>query len=119
MKLAVTCQGQGLDDAVDPRFGRARCFLMVDSDTGEVEVVDNEQQLNAPQGAGIQSAECVARHDAQAVLTGHCGPKAFRALQAVNIDVYVGISGSVGEAVEQFKSGKLSPSASADVEGHW
>jgi hypothetical protein len=54
------------------------------------------------------------------VLTGHCGPNAFRALQAAGIRVYAGVTGgSVREAVEQFKAGALREAAAADVQGHW
>jgi predicted Fe-Mo cluster-binding NifX family protein len=56
---------------------------------------------------------------AEAVITGHCGPKAFRTLQAAGIQVVVGADGTVADAVEQFKSGELVPSDAADVESHW
>lgn len=119
MKIAVTSQGRDLASAVDPRFGRGPYFVIVDTETGEFQAVDNEQNLNAAQGAGIQSAQCVAKHGAEAVLTGHCGPKAFHALTAGEIKVYLGLTGTVGEAVEQFKAGKLEATDAADVEGHW
>ena len=119
MKLAVTSQAGGLDSPVDPRFGRAKYFVLVDTDTGVFSAHDNAQNLNAPQGAGIQAAQTVAQLGAEAVLTGHVGPKAFTTLQAANIAVYTGVSGTITEAIEQFKSGRLTPAARADVEGHW
>ena len=119
MKLAVTAQGAGLDSPIDPRFGRAKHFVVVDADTGAVSSHDNAQNLNAPQGAGIQAAQAVARLGVEAVLTGHVGPKAFTTLAAAKIAVYTGISGTVRDAVEQFKQGKLPLAAQADVQGHW
>ncbi len=119
MKMAITSQGTGLDSPVDPRFGRAKHFLLVDTDTGQASTHDNTQNLNAPQGAGIQAAQTVARLGAEAVLTGHVGPKAFTTLQAANIAVYTGVSGTVNEALEQFKSGRLMGAAKPNVEGHW
>jgi len=119
MKIIVTSDGPGLNSRVDPRFGRAKHFVLVDTETGETSSHDNAQNLNAPQGAGIQAAQTVARLGAEAVLTGHVGPKAFTTLQAANVAVYTGVSGTVKEAIEQFKSGKLTPAAKADVEGHW
>jgi predicted Fe-Mo cluster-binding NifX family protein len=92
---------------------------LVNTDTGEYAAIDNIHKRNAPQGAGIQAAQTVARLGAEAVLTGHVGPKAFSTLQAGGIAVYTGASGSVGEAIEQFVSGRLSTAAKADVEGHW
>jgi len=119
MKLVITSQGTDLASAVDPRFGRAKHFVLVDTETGKSSVHDNSQNLNAPQGAGIQAAQAVARLGAEAVLTGHVGPKAFTTLQAANIAIYTGASGTVKEAIEQFKSGQLAPASKADVQGHW
>jgi predicted Fe-Mo cluster-binding NifX family protein len=119
MKIVVTSDGTSLDSRVDPRFGRAKHFVLVNTETGEASSHDNAQNLNAPQGAGIQAAQAVARLGAEAVLTGHVGPKAFTTLQAANIVVYTGVSGTVKEAIEHFKSGRLTPAAKADVEGHW
>ncbi|MBN2216019.1 MAG: NifB/NifX family molybdenum-iron cluster-binding protein, partial [Pirellulales bacterium] len=115
MKLAVTSQGTGLDSPVDPRFGRAKYFVVVDTDAGTASAHDNAQNLNAPQGAGIQAGQAVARLGVEAVLTGHVGPKAFTTLAAANIAVYTGISGTVQDAVEQFKQGGLILAAQADV----
>jgi predicted Fe-Mo cluster-binding NifX family protein len=108
-----------LESPVDPRFGRAKHFVLLDTDTGEFSAHNNTQNLNAAQGAGIQAAQSIARLGAEAVLTGHVGPKAFTTLQAANIAVYTGVSGTVKEAIEQFNSGKLAPAEKADVEGHW
>lgn len=119
MKVAITAQDTTLDSSVDPRFGRAKCFILVDSETGEHTVHDNAQNLNAPQGAGIQAAQKVAGLGAEALLTGHVGPKAFHTLQAAEIAVYAGASGTVREALEAWKANKLAAAAKADVEGHW
>ena len=56
---------------------------------------------------------------ASAVLTGHCGPKAFRALTAVGIDIYTGASGTARDALDQLEAGKLERATEADVGGHW
>lgn len=119
MKIAVTAQEAGLDCPVDPRFGRAKCFVVFDTTTGKHTIHDNAQNLNAPQGAGIQAARTVAELQVEAVLTGHVGPKAFQTLQAAEIAVYAGVSGSVRDAVDRFVANQLSPIAKADVEGHW
>jgi len=119
MKIIITSEGTSLESPVDPRFGRAKYFVLVDAETGELSTHDNAQNLNAPQGAGIQAAQTVARLGAEAVLTGHVGPKAFTTLQAANVAVYTNVSGTVKEALEQFKSGRLTPAAKADVQGHW
>lgn len=119
MKIVLTTSGNDTSAPLDSRFGRAPKFLVYDLDSGAFEVVDNQQNLNAAQGAGIQSAETVARLGAKALVTGHCGPKAFRVLTAAGIRIYHTDAPTVAEAIEQYRSGKLSEAKTADVEGHW
>jgi len=119
MKVAVTSQGEDLDSQVDPRFGRARNFVVVDTESDAFETHDNAQNLNASQGAGIQAARNVAQMGVNAVITGNVGPKAFAALQAGNIRVFVGARGSVRQALEDLKAGNLQSAKEASVEGHW
>lgn len=119
MKIAVTAQGPKLEAPVDPRFGRAKYFVVVDLDTGEFTAADNSMNLNAPQGAGIQAGTNVVKLGVEAVVTGHVGPKAFATLQAGNVAAYTGAGGTVAETVEKFKAGELERQEGADVEGHW
>ncbi|MFZ0726686.1 MAG: NifB/NifX family molybdenum-iron cluster-binding protein [Desulfobacterales bacterium] len=119
MKVAVSSTGKDLEASLDARFGRAAYFVIVDPDTLAFEAVENRQNLNLPQGAGIQAAKTVLQHKADALITGNCGPKAFKVLAAAKIKVYVGAAGRVRDIVEQFKKGDLSESNEASVEGHW
>jgi predicted Fe-Mo cluster-binding NifX family protein len=119
MKVAVTAEGREMTSRVDPRFGRATCFLIVDTEAQAHQVVDNRQNLEAAQGAGVQAAQIVAAHQVAAVLTGHCGPKAFRVLQAAGIEIYLDVTGTVQDALKMLASGQLRPAARPDVEGHW
>lgn len=119
MKVCITSQGPELTSQVDSRFGRAAIFLLVDSETEELEAIDNKQNLQAAQGAGIQAAQNVAGTGVKAVITGHCGPKAFSTLKAAGIDIFTGASGTVAQALEAWKSGKLEKASGADVKGHW
>ena len=119
MKVAFTTSGQTLDAPLDSRFGRAPRFIVYDTESDTFKVVDNDQNLNAAQGAGIQSAETVARLGAKSLVTGHCGPKAFRVLLAAGIKVYTTDAPTVAAALEEYRSGKLAETNSADVEGHW
>ncbi|WP_462325442.1 NifB/NifX family molybdenum-iron cluster-binding protein [Desulfoplanes sp.] len=119
MKIAISSQGDTLDSRIDPRFGRAKGFLVYDLETETSEYVSNDQNLNIPQGAGIQTAQNVAKTGAQAVITGNIGPKAFSALKQGNITMYLFTDGTVSEAVEAYTSGKLAPTADANKPGHW
>ena len=107
-KIAITSEGPGLDDQVDPRFGRAAGFVVVDLDTMETRYIDNGQSQVMAQGAGIQAAELIARAGVSCLLTGYVGPKAFRALSAAGIKIGQNLEGvTVREAVERFKSGSV------------
>ena len=119
MRVAISTAGTTLADPVDSRFGRTPQFLLVDSETGAYEVIDNAQNLQAAQGAGIQSAQTVARAGAGVVLTGHVGPKAFATLSAAGISVITGVSGSAENAFAAYMGGELTPTSTADVDGHW
>jgi len=119
MKVAITATGSDLESSVDPRFGRAKFFVVCDTETGDFEVVDNKMNVNAMQGAGIQAAQTIADRGVGCVITGHCGPKAFATLKAAGISVVVGASGTVRDALEQYKNGQLKATDSSDVEAHW
>lgn len=118
MKIAFSTSGAGLRSPMDSRFGRAPYFLVYDLDMGSIEMIDNRQNLNSAQGAGIQSAERLAKAGVGAVVTGHCGPKAFRVLNAALIKVYTTDAPTAAAALAQYQAGVLIVSSSADVEGH-
>ena len=119
MKVAFSTSGQSLEAPLDQRFGRAPKFLVYDLEDDTFEIVDNTTNLNAAQGAGIQAAQTVVRAGAQAVVTGHCGPKAFRVLSASAVKVYNCQAATVTEALQQYRAGTLVCARTADVEGHW
>ncbi|MFO7560190.1 MAG: NifB/NifX family molybdenum-iron cluster-binding protein [Desulfobacterales bacterium] len=119
MKIAVTSKGTDLDSIVDPRFGRAAYILIVDSETYAFDVLDNHENVNAFKGAGIQAATMVSEKGADVLLTGFCGPNAFKTLSAAKIKVVNDASGTVKDAVDAFKQGKLSFAGKANTEGHW
>lgn len=119
MRIAITTTGKYLDSEVDPRFGRARYIIILDDDGTIVETVDNAQGANALSGAGIQAGKLLADRKVDVLITGHCGPNAFRTLQAAGIKVVVEQSGTVKEALERFQSGKVAFSSQPNVEAHW
>ena len=119
MKIAISSQGKDMESAIDTRFGRARYFIVVDTETDSFTLHDNEQNLNALQGAGIQAAKNVTDFGAQAVISGNIGPNAFATLNAAEIDVYTGAFGMVQDAVTAFKEGTLKKTEKSNVQGHW
>ena len=117
-KIAITSEGPTLEDALDPRFGRAAGFV-VDPQTLEFEYVDNGASQAMAQGAGIQAAENIARAGAKALLTGYVGPKAFAALQAAGIKVGQDLENlTVRQAIEKFTSGQVQWADNPNRMGH-
>jgi predicted DNA-binding protein (UPF0251 family)/predicted Fe-Mo cluster-binding NifX family protein len=117
-KVAVSSEGRDLDSAVDPRFGRAAGFVIIDPDSMAFEYVDNGASQAMAQGAGIQAAELMARHGVGVVLTGYVGPKAYQALSAVGIKIGQNLEDlTVRQAVEKWKQGQVSMAASPNKAG--
>ena len=107
-KIAISSEGSSLDDQVDPRFGRAGGFIVVDPDTMETQYIDNGSSQVMGHGAGLQAAENVAATGAKVVLSDYVGPKAFMALVSAGIKIGQNCGNmTVREAVEKFKKGKV------------
>ena len=109
MKIVITSQGEDLEAAVDPKFGRCQNFLFIDTETLDIEHHTNEYR-DASGGAGIQAAQFVAGKGAEALITGHLGPNALQTLASTGIRFYPVSDGTVRTAVERFKNGELEES---------
>jgi len=114
MKVAISSSGKDLDSLIDPRFGRCPYFVIVETDNMSFEVFDNES-IALGGGAGIQSAQFISSKGAEAVITGNCGPNAVQTLSAAGVELYLGNTGTVSEALEKYKSGSLTPTNKANV----
>jgi predicted Fe-Mo cluster-binding NifX family protein len=102
--------GQDLTAALDPAFGRAERFLVVDPGAGRVlQAIDN-LAANAAHGAGIQAANLVGSTGAKAVISGGFGPKAVDGLRAQGVSMYETVGAMTAlEALDLFRSGSLRP----------
>jgi len=119
MKIALTISEKNEKSKVDPRFGRCPYFLIIDEETGEKKIIDNTKNLNAMQGAGIQSAQNLLKENPDVLITGNIGPKAFSLLSS-KVKIYLGAGGlSIEEALEKFKKGELQLASGANKPGHW
>lgn len=114
MKICVTSTGPTMDASVDPRFGRCQYFVFVDPETMEYEAMPNPS-IGASSGAGIQAAQTVADKGADVVITGEVGPNAIQILEAATISIAAGASGTISDAIEQYKSGELQLSGSTTI----
>lgn len=119
MILVFPSDGKNINDNIDQRFGRCAYFVSYDTDTKGVTFVSNEQNYQAAQGAGIQSATHVVNMKADVCITSHCGPKAFKVFETAGVKVIIGVKGNIKEAIDKFEKGEFKFAQSADVEGHW
>lgn len=119
MKVAVTSRGSDLEAELDPRFGRARFFILIDTDSHLFTAHDNRRNVDMVGRAGVSAAQDILRLGVDALITEKVGPRTFTTLQAGNIDVYVGASGHVTDAAAQFRCGQLERIREPTLEEHW
>ena len=119
MKIAVTSQGSELSSEIDLRFGRAKWLIIFDTETDDFQAHDNALNLNAAQGAGIQTGQNIANLGADVVITGNVGPNACRTLKAGDVKIYLAEKQTVQQAIDAFKADQLKQVDQANVEGHW
>lgn len=118
MKIAVTATSdKGLEANVDARFGRARYFAIVDTETMEADFINNSAS-KAASGAGISAAQEVSEQGVDGVISGNFGPKAFSGLQAADLKLYSMDGGTVKDAVEKLNSGELDELSNPTNDAH-
>lgn len=108
-RVAVTVRKPlGVESELDPRFGRAHTFLIVDAESNEVlsEIVNDA--ANAAHGAGTGAAANLSRNGVEAVISGRFGPKAYQALEALGIEMWLAPEGiRAKEALSRLAAGTL------------
>jgi len=114
VKIVVTATGSDLDARTSPRFGRCPIYIFVETETMAFEALPNPA-LDASGGAGVLAAQVIVERGAQAVLSGNLGPNAMEVLQAADVPAYLVGEGTVREAVEAYKAGRLAALQEANV----
>ncbi len=107
MKIAISVKGNDLSSPLNPQYGRALNFLLIDENTNEVSVLYNEESANLSHGAGVRTTQRLARCGVSVVITGRTGPKATSALQTANIDVYYSRDKTAAEALDRYRKNEL------------
>jgi predicted Fe-Mo cluster-binding NifX family protein len=118
MRIAITSQGDNPEAAMDSRFGRCAYFILVDSETGETEILPNPA-IDAAGGAGPLAAQTIADRGVQAVITGNVGPNAIQTLKAAKITIYQSASGTIKENLAKYKNGQLQKLSNSSVPDHF
>ncbi len=104
MKLCIPSYRGGLDDYVCEHFGKAESFTIYDTESGEVKVLRNTSEHFG--GVG-RPPELIKAAGADAVICSGMGARAIALFKSYGIKVYMGASGTVRDAIEQFTAGKL------------
>lgn len=119
-RIAISSEGRSLDDRVDPRFGRAAGFLILDEESQKSRFIQNGDAQTLTQGAGIQAAEIISNAGASILLTGFVGPKAFQALTAAGITIVQNLDNmTVRDALDQYREGNVDIAEAPNRRGHW
>ncbi len=107
MKIAIASQRPELSGTVDPRFGRARYFIIYNTDDDSWNVIDNSQNSDVAHGAGIQTAQRVINAGAEMIVSGNFGPKAADVLEAAGVVTTIWAEGTVADVIEMAKHNRL------------
>lgn len=107
MKIAFPSLGKELGSMLDDRFGRAERFLVIDTATKSIEIIENAGGQDSEHGAGINAAQLVVDAGAEAVVASHCGPKAFKVFEAAKVVVLQGRIASIADLLAEYAAGSL------------
>ena len=87
MKLAIALKENDYNSSVDERFGRAPFFIIIDSDTKEFEIIENEAKDEAT-GAGLKAVKNLLKHEIDVIIAGEIGPKAGELIYDLEIPTF-------------------------------
>ena len=117
MLTVCASEEKSITSPVSQVFGRARNFVFIDTDTLQIDVIENPA-LNEGGGAGIKAAQFVVDRGAQAVIAGNFGPNAFQVLNAAEIPCYSVDEISIENALESIRNNTLLPLNTASAKAH-
>lgn len=105
MRICIPTMGEnGLNDMVGEHFGRVPTYTIVDLDTNEVKIIPNTSEHMGGQG---YPAEIMARERIDVLVCRGLGRRAISMFEEFGIPVYIGAAGTVKDAVDAFKNGRL------------
>lgn len=107
--VAIAAQDDsGLTAAVDPKFGRAPYFVLVDLEAGEVVNTLLNTARSDPHRAEVAAAMAVVDGGARIVIAGSFGPRTKQALLASGVAMWTAPVGvGVDQTLERLKAGEL------------
>jgi len=109
MKICVPTMGEaGMQEAICQHFGRAPTFTIVDLDSGKITVLPNVSEHMG--GTGLPT-ETIFAAGVQLMIVGGLGPKAVTMFNEGGVDVFVGATGTVKDAIDDWRANILSRAA--------
>jgi len=110
MKICISAVNNNLDSTLDPRFGRAAYFLIVD-DAGKLIKAVKNTGVQAMRGAGVTAAQIVVNENVDILITGNIGPNASMVLGSSGVKIFLGNPAiSVRDVLKEHQEGKLQES---------
>jgi predicted Fe-Mo cluster-binding NifX family protein len=106
MQVAISAESTTLKAPVGKRFGISPYLIIIDLETGEWEAVRNPGS-SGKRGGGVEAIVFILSKGVKAVLTGYCSPSAKKHLESNGVDVFAGLRGTVVDAIEIYKKGKI------------
>lgn len=105
MKVCVPTMGlEGLNDIVAQHFGRAPTYTVVDIEANKIETIPNTGEH---MGGTRLPPEFIAEAGAHIMLCSGLGPRAVGMFEEFGIDVFIGASGTVRDAIAAWQNGLL------------
>ena len=105
MKIGIPTMGEnGLDDVVGEHFGRVPTYTIVDMDTNDIKVIENTSDHMGGQG---HPPEILKKEGVTILLCRGLGRRAISMFEDFGIDVFIGASGTVRDAIDAFKNDRL------------
>ena len=113
MKICIPTMGEnGLSNRVGEHFGRVPTYTIVDLETNEVKVIPN---VSHHMGGMGYPPEIMAKEGVSVMVCQNLGRRAIAMFNELNIEVYIGASGTVEDAVAAFKEGRLQKAGESDA----
>jgi predicted Fe-Mo cluster-binding NifX family protein len=105
MKICIPTMGnKGLEDSVGEHFGRVPTYTIIDLDTNHIKVIPNISHHMGGQG---YPPEILSKEGVNVMVCRGLGRRAISMFEEIGIDVYIGASGTVKDAVQAYKNGQL------------
>jgi len=105
MKVCIpTLDEKGLDDDIGEHFGRVPTYTIVDLETDGVKVISNTSHHMGGQG---DPPEIMEKEGVNIMICQGLGRRAISLFESLGIEVYIGASGTVRDAISMFQKGML------------